>query len=60
MGIIMNTAVVLPAILLGRAIDAVLAFERGEVGPGAVGWAALAFTGGTVATEIPRILSVGG
>ena len=31
-GIIMNTAVVLPAILLGRAIDAALAFERGEVG----------------------------
>ena len=27
-GIIMNTAVVLPAILLGRAIDAALAFER--------------------------------
>ena len=33
-GIIMNTAVVLPAILLGRAIDAALAFERGEVGSG--------------------------
>jgi hypothetical protein len=29
-GIIMNTAVVLPAILLGRAIDAVRAFERGK------------------------------
>ncbi len=35
-GIMMNTAVVLPAILLGRAIDAALAFERGEVGSGAV------------------------
>ena len=54
-GIIMNTAVVLPAILLGRAIDAVLAFERGAVGAGAVGWAALAFVGGTLLTEVPRI-----
>ena len=34
-GFIMNTAIVLPAILLGRAIDAALAFERGAVGPGA-------------------------
>jgi ATP-binding cassette, subfamily B, multidrug efflux pump len=55
-GIIMNTAVVLPAILLGRAIDAARAFERGEVGPGAVGWAALAFVGGTLLTEVPRIV----
>jgi ATP-binding cassette, subfamily B, multidrug efflux pump len=54
-GVIMNTAIVLPAILLGRAIDAVLAFERGDMGPGAVGWAALAFVGGTLLTEVPRI-----
>jgi ATP-binding cassette, subfamily B, multidrug efflux pump len=54
-GFIMNTAVVLPAILLGWAIDAALAFERGEVGPGAVGWASLAFVGGTLLTEGPRI-----
>jgi ATP-binding cassette, subfamily B, multidrug efflux pump len=54
-GIIMNTAVVLPAILLGRAIDAARAFERGDVGAGAVGWAALAFVGGTLLTEGPRI-----
>jgi ATP-binding cassette subfamily B multidrug efflux pump len=53
-GIIMNTAVVLPAILLGQAIDAALAFERGEVGLGAVGWAALVFVGGTLLTEVPR------
>ena len=50
MGIIMNTAVVLPALLLGRAIDTALAFEHGEVGPASVGWAALAFAGGTLAT----------
>jgi ATP-binding cassette subfamily B multidrug efflux pump len=55
MGIVMNTAVVLPAILLGRAIDTALAFERGEVDPGAVGWATLIFVGGTLLTEGPRI-----
>jgi ATP-binding cassette, subfamily B, multidrug efflux pump len=54
-GIIMNTAVVLPPILLGQAINAALAFERGKVGPGAVGWAVLAFVGGTLLTEVPRI-----
>jgi ATP-binding cassette, subfamily B, multidrug efflux pump len=54
-GFIMNTAVVLPAILLGWAIDAALAFERGEIDPGAVGWAALAFVGGTLLTEVPRM-----
>jgi ATP-binding cassette, subfamily B, multidrug efflux pump len=54
-GIIMNTAVVLPAILLGRAINAARAFERGDAGPGEVGWAALAFVGGTLLTEVPRM-----
>src|SRR5262247_1032942 len=54
-GFIMNTTVVLPAILLGRAINAARAFERGDVGAGAVGWAALAFVGGTLLTEVPRI-----
>jgi ABC-type multidrug transport system fused ATPase/permease subunit len=53
-GFMMNTAVVLPAILLGQAIDVVRAFERGEVGQSAVGWAALAFIGGTLLTEGPR------
>ena len=53
-GIVMNTAVVLPAILLGRAIDVVRAFERGDVDADAVGWAALAFVGGTLLTEVPR------
>lgn len=55
-GFIMNTAVVLPAILLGQAIDAALAFERGAVGASAVGWAVLAFVGGTLLTEVPRIV----
>jgi ATP-binding cassette, subfamily B, multidrug efflux pump len=39
-GFVMNTAIVLPPILLGWAIDAARAFERGDVGPGAVGWTA--------------------
>src|SRR3989454_2294744 len=54
-GIIMNTAVVLPAILLGRAIDRALSLERGEATAADVGWAALAFIGGTLLTEVPRI-----
>ena len=55
-GIIMNTAVVLPAILLGQAIDVARAFERSEVGASAVGWAALVFVGATLLTEVPRIV----
>src|SRR5499425_448617 len=54
-GIIMNTAVVLPAILLGRAIDRALAWERGSTTSTDVGWAALALLGGTLLTEVPRI-----
>src|SRR5215831_3087801 len=54
-GIVMNTAVVLPAILLGRAIDRALAFERGHAPATDVGWAALALLGGTLLTEVPRI-----
>src|SRR5882724_7179022 len=54
-GIIMNTAVVLPAILLGRAIDRALAWERGDAATADVGWAALAFVAGTLLTELPRI-----
>ena len=51
----MNTAVVLPAILLGRAIDRALAFERGQATTADVGWAALALFGGTLLTEVPRM-----
>ena len=54
-GIAMNTMIVLPAILLGRAIDTVLALEHGEVGTGAVVLAATAYVGGTLLTEGPRI-----
>src|SRR2546427_13227834 len=54
-GIVMNTAVVLPAILLGRAIDRAFSWERGDATAADVGWAALAFVGGTLLTEAPRI-----
>ena len=54
-GILMNTMVVLPAILLGKAIDVLLAFEKGQASMEDVGSAALAFLGGTLATQIPRL-----
>jgi ATP-binding cassette, subfamily B, multidrug efflux pump len=55
-GIIMNTAIVLPAIMLGRAIDTALAYERGQATASAAAWAAALFVGGTLATEGPRVL----
>ncbi len=54
-GILMNTMVVLPAIMLGRAIDTTLAFEQNQATLNEVAWAALAFLGGTLATQIPRL-----
>jgi len=54
-GILMNTAVVLPAILLGRAIDTALAFSRGQADLSAVTSASLLFIAGTLATEGPRL-----
>src|SRR5215207_6187425 len=55
-GIVMNTAVVLPAILLGRAIDVALALSRGQATARDVGWAGLTFVGGTLLSEGPRML----
>jgi len=54
-GILMNTMVVLPAVMLGRAIDVTLAFDKGQASLSDVIWAALAFFGGTLATQIPRL-----
>ena len=54
-GILMNTAVVLPAIMLGRAIDTALALSRGDADTGALALAALAFVGATLLTEAPRV-----
>ena len=55
-GIVMNTAVILPAILLGAAIDQALALERGAATPDDVALAALLLIGGTLLTEGPRVV----
>src|SRR6266542_3009562 len=55
-GLVMNTAVVLPAILLGRAIDVVRALERGEAAAGDVTRAALAYAGGVLLMEGARTI----
>ncbi len=55
-GIVMNTAVILPAILLGNAIDKALALERGTATSDDVTLAALLLVAGTLLTEGPRVL----
>src|SRR4030095_13334478 len=55
-GIVMNTAVVLPAILLGRAIDKAIALEKGEAAPEEMTAAVLLLVAGTLLTEGPRVL----
>jgi len=54
-GVIANGAASLPAILLGKAIDTVLAFDQGKADLRAVTLSALAFLGGSLLTELPRI-----
>lgn len=54
-GIVMNIAIVLPAVLLGRAVNVVLAVERHRASAAQVGLAALVLVAGTAATELPRI-----
>src|SRR5215217_8161236 len=54
-GVLMNTAVVLPAILLGHAVDVVFAHDRGAADDAAVTRAVLLLVAGTLATELPRI-----
>lgn len=54
-GIAMNTAVVLPSMLLGRAIDVALNLARGTATTADLAQAALLFIAGTLATELPRI-----
>src|SRR5258708_35717978 len=54
-GIAMNIAVVLPSVLLGHAVDAVLAFHRRQATGGAPPRAALLLILGTAATELPRV-----
>jgi len=54
-GVVMNTAIVLPPLLLGRAVNVVVAVEHHRAQPQQVGLAALLFVAGTAATELPRI-----
>lgn len=54
-GILMNVAIVLPAVFLGRAINAVLAYERHRASGGSVAVAAALFVAATAATQLPRI-----
>ena len=54
-GIAMNTAVVLPAVFLGRAIDAATHFARGELTRAAFLQAIALFVAATLATELPRV-----
>jgi ATP-binding cassette subfamily B multidrug efflux pump len=54
-GLVANVAASLPAILLGKAIDTVLAFEQGRADLNAVTMSALAFLGGSLLTYLPRI-----
>lgn len=54
-GILMNVAIVLPAVFLGRAVNAVLAFHKGTAGAPAVALAAALFILATAATQVPRI-----
>ncbi len=51
----MNTAVVLPSVLLGHAVDTVAAFRNGAADSSAVGTACLLLLAGTLATELPRV-----
>ncbi len=51
----MNTTVVLPAFLLGNAINSVVAFRSGQADQTAVISAVVLLVAGTLATEVPRI-----
>jgi ABC-type multidrug transport system fused ATPase/permease subunit len=54
-GIVMNVAIVLPAVFLGRAVNTVLAYQKGTASGGQVALAALLFIAATAATQLPRI-----
>lgn len=56
-GLVMNTTVVLPPILLGRAIDTMNALAAGEATTAAVGLAALAHLGGVLLVESARAVT---
>ncbi|MHB1988182.1 MAG: ABC transporter ATP-binding protein [Acidimicrobiales bacterium] len=54
-GVLMNIAIVLPAIFLGRAINTVLSYERGHASVNSVAVAAGLVVLATAATEVPRV-----
>jgi ATP-binding cassette subfamily B multidrug efflux pump len=54
-GIVMNVAIVLPAVFLGRAINSVLSFERHRASGRSVAVAAALFVAATATTQLPRI-----
>jgi len=54
-GILTNSMVILPAVLLGRAIDKVLAWQAGKTDATSVKWAIGAYVGGVLLTEGPRV-----
>jgi ABC-type multidrug transport system fused ATPase/permease subunit len=54
-GIAMNTAVVLPAVMLGNAINVAVAVGQGTASTGDLARAAALVVAGALATEIPRI-----
>ena len=55
-GIVMNTAVVLPAILLGRAIDTATAWAGGQGEGVDVLWSGLAYAGGMAFYQAARLV----
>jgi ABC-type multidrug transport system fused ATPase/permease subunit len=54
-GIAMNIAVVLPSVLLGRAVNTVVAYRHGDASAHAVAAAVVLLVAGSVATELPRV-----
>jgi ABC-type multidrug transport system fused ATPase/permease subunit len=54
-GIAMNTAVVLPSVLLGRAVNTVVAYRDGNASAHAVAAAVALMVAGSIATELPRV-----
>ena len=54
-GILMNTAVVLPSVALGHAVDTVAAYDRGQVDGHAVTLACVLLIAAALGTELPRI-----
>ena len=55
-GIVMNTAVVLPAVLLGRAIDTALAWNAGQAAGADVLHAGLLYVGGVILYQSARLV----